>query len=425
MSDNKKTNDSVDCFSAYIRQRLKTHPTEPDNTCWHEIEARLQHKQHTSPLWRGLLVAASLLVAVFIANYIFTKKETTRVNTITDNNLHPEVPGENIPQKTITENEEITGNKETIQKKSSTLHLTAAKTVTIQEDKDLIQEETVVAEEEETLLTESKRKPDADNREEEKKKESKSNLQPIEQYTAYSMPPKHRSGKSNNWQVSAGFRSGGKLSSFLSRSNSLPSDIYYGSHPLPNDNISNEAEGINKPGNEQLEGEKNTEIKHAVPFSVGLTVRKKLNKTWGIESGLVYTYLSSEFKTENRNHYNATQQLYYLGLPVNMVANIWENQRWNVYASGGGMIEKGLRSVYKRQQYINNTPFNRKEERNISGVQWSLNGAVGISYDLYKDINLYLEPGISYYFDYNQPPSKRTEDPTSFNIRIGIRYDFK
>ncbi len=30
-------------------------------------------------------------------------------------------------------------------------------------------------------------------------------------------------------------------------------------------------------------------------------------------------------------------------VPVNLVINLWDNPDWNVYVSGGSMIEKGVR----------------------------------------------------------------------------------
>lgn len=60
----------------------------------------------------------------------------------------------------------------------------------------------------------------------------------------------------------------------------------------------------------------------------------------------------------------------------------------------------------------------------IDGLQWSLNLSVGVSYRLYRDWSLYLEPRYSYYFDNRQPVSYRTENMTLIGVGAGVRFEF-
>ena len=139
----------------------------------------------------------------------------------------------------------------------------------------------------------------------------------------------------------------------------------------------------------------------------------------------MYTRLSSDLVIEgNRHSYDAVLNLHYLGVPVNLTIDLWEKNRLSLYASGGGMVEKGLRAVYKQKTLYWDDFTKKNRTGRISGLQWSLNGGIGISYKFYREMNLYVEPGISYYFDCDQPVSRRTEDPLSCNLRLGIRYDF-
>lgn len=64
------------------------------------------------------------------------------------------------------------------------------------------------------------------------------------------------------------------------------------------------------------------------------------------------------------------------------------------------------------------------EKKGISGVQWSLNGSVGVSYRLYREWSLYLEPRISYYFNNDQPVSIRTENSVIIGLGAGFRFEF-
>jgi hypothetical protein len=161
------------------------------------------------------------------------------------------------------------------------------------------------------------------------------------------------------------------------------------------------------------------ETTHQIPLSFGLTFRYYLNAHWAIESGLVYTYLSSEYRY--RNDDRMKQQLHYLGLPVHAVYQFVDNSWFSVYLSGGGRMEKGLGAHYS--VFSQATRANRNET--IDGLQWSLNGQMGVSYHLTKRFSLYAEPGVRYFFpNATQPESIRTERPFHFSLSFGIRTDF-
>jgi hypothetical protein len=120
----------------------------------------------------------------------------------------------------------------------------------------------------------------------------------------------------------------------------------------------------------------------------------------------------------------ATLGLHYLGIPVNLVINLWDNPDWNVYVSGGGMIEKGVRSIYHVEAYGLDEHKSATYRSGIDGLQWSLNLSVGVSYRFYRDWSLYLEPRYSYYFNNNQPVSYRTENMTLIGVGAGVRFEF-
>ena len=155
-----------------------------------------------------------------------------------------------------------------------------------------------------------------------------------------------------------------------------------------------------------------------------MTVRKDFSRYIGVETGLVYTYLSSRMSQGGYVSYNSRLNLHYLGIPVNLVVNLWDNPKWNIYMSGGMMLEKGLRSKQMQHTYSLSSMETLVEKKGISGVQWSLNGSVGVSYRLYREWSLYLEPRISYYFDNDQPVSIRTENSVIIGLGAGFRFEF-
>ena len=170
----------------------------------------------------------------------------------------------------------------------------------------------------------------------------------------------------------------------------------------------------------------NTDGEYSAPLSFGLSIRKNLSTRWGIETGLVYTYLSSHYYWKENIPIDASQQLHYLGVPVNGVIYLWNNNpKWNVYLSAGAMLEKGLwmKTVRSRHENSNYTVI-ATQKSDIDGWQWSLNSSLGISYRFAKEAELYAEPRFSYFFDNEQPMNIRTDWPVSIGIGAGLRYSF-
>jgi len=58
------------------------------------------------------------------------------------------------------------------------------------------------------------------------------------------------------------------------------------------------------------------------------------------ETGLVYTYLSSNLTAGGAAYYTQNQQLHYLGIPLKLNWNFLKKRYFNLYLSGGGMLEK-------------------------------------------------------------------------------------
>ena len=283
-----------------------------------------------------------------------------------------------------------------------------------------------------------------------------------ENLTAYNNDYKRRKKGNNKWHILAGLGSVGNARSFLRP------DMGVKEYPKELENLSPPSEQTNDPINPNIDNpndptlttpsdklpgqpenpplwnptdpswdesnymyslqniQKNqiTDKTYSIPLSVGITVRKMLNNRLGIETGIVYTYLSTGFTVNSPQYYTADLNLHYLGVPLNLVVHLWDKKSWNIYASGGGMVEKGLQSVFKRERFMVYDSKKSIEKSSISGLQWSINGGLGVSYNFFKDMNLYVEPGFSYFFDCDQPMSKRTDDPFIFNLRVGLRYDF-
>ena len=147
-------------------------------------------------------------------------------------------------------------------------------------------------------------------------------------------------------------------------------------------------------------------VHHRQPVRVGLSLRYRLDERWGVESGLLYTHLSSDITTTANNKTTITEQrLNYIGLPLNISYELWKNRNFGLYVSAGGTIEKQLEA---------------------SPWQFSLNGAAGAEYKLSDIFSLYAEPGLGYYFnDGSSTPTIYQDRPLNFNLSFGLRFNIK
>jgi len=164
-----------------------------------------------------------------------------------------------------------------------------------------------------------------------------------------------------------------------------------------------------------------------LPLSFGITVKKELNRTFAVESGIVYSFLATTFSSPAPQKSTADLQLHYIGIPLNIHTRIYADRfsRWEAYVSGGGMVEKGVLSHFsQKNSYSDNAVTTVASNEKIDGLQWSVGISPGIDYKMYKNYSIYLEPKVSYYFDNNQPVSARTQHPVIFGINAGLRYSW-
>ena len=167
---------------------------------------------------------------------------------------------------------------------------------------------------------------------------------------------------------------------------------------------------------------------HHQPITTGVMVRYNLSQRFAVETGLNYSYLSSDI-SEGSDAYNTQrhQHLHYLGLPVNGVVTVWENRRFQVYGTAGAMIQKCV-SGNADVEYVVNGKVQSKEREDVDvkNIQASLNAAIGAQVKLGHKVGIYVEPGIGYYFDDNT--NVRTiykEHPVTFNLNVGLRLNFE
>lgn len=148
---------------------------------------------------------------------------------------------------------------------------------------------------------------------------------------------------------------------------------------------------------------------HRLPLNIGVKIDYGLSDRFSLESGLVYTYLSSQVSPRGTDK-TLTQRVHYIGVPIGVNYNIWENRHLDLYAGVGGRVDKCI-SAALDDRFLRMNP-----------LQFSAGGHVGLNYKLSRHVGFYLEPGISYFFD-DGSALKTTykENPLKATLSMGFR----
>ncbi len=152
-------------------------------------------------------------------------------------------------------------------------------------------------------------------------------------------------------------------------------------------------------------------FRHHQPLSFGISVRKELRYGLSVESGVNYTMLRSDVRKPFATD-DMSQKLHYIGVPLRLNWQCYEQGRFSLYIGVGGMAEKCLSAKLGTQSI---------DEKSW---QWSLNGAIGAQYRLGGLVGLYFEPEASYYLTETTLRTARTETPLSLTLRLGVRLSF-
>ena len=155
--------------------------------------------------------------------------------------------------------------------------------------------------------------------------------------------------------------------------------------------------------------------KHYQPISFGLTVKIPISSRISLSSGIVYTRLRSDF-TNIVNGYELEKQqtLYYLGIPLSAQYLLWGYKGLKVYATAGGQVDFCLEA--KMISGGTDIPYDKDR------AQFSMQGALGLQYDIIPQLGIYVEPGVKYYFNNGSKVRNFFKDkPTNFNLQLGLR----
>lgn len=238
---------------------------------------------------------------------------------------------------------------------------------------------------------------------------------------AYTPAERHSSrhdGVAARWTLSTSAMTGMGASSVTNSTATYveaigPDDVMWADNPLLGIGIFNQGKSVK------------TEYKHRLPVRVGLNVAYRLTDRLSVESGVSYTRLSSDMKDGTKDNYSSgSQKLDYIGVPLNVKYRAFGYRRLSVYASAGLLTEKCV-SGKTTHEYVISGEKKKHEAEDVAAKPWqlSVNAALGAQFDVLSSVGVYVEPGVSYYFDDRSPLSTiYKEKPLNFNLNLGVRY---
>ena len=192
-------------------------------------------------------------------------------------------------------------------------------------------------------------------------------------------------------------------------SNYDPAMFYYGSGDTRSSGYTEEPTRAFAPMDPLISASSvETDTRHHRPVRMSLTFHMPLGGIFGVETGASYTLHRSTVTTTSGSTVNRNiQTLKYLGIPVNLTADLYGNDWCRLYLSGGGMAEKCVSGE-------------------IKPLLWSLNAAAGAQINLGRSLGIYAEPGLSYHFDDGSPVRTIYKDrPLDFMMTVGARMSFR
>lgn len=152
---------------------------------------------------------------------------------------------------------------------------------------------------------------------------------------------------------------------------------------------------------------------HKLPFNLGAKVSFGLGRHFALETGLVYTFLRSDLNNYKSMGHRAMQQIHYLGIPIGFNFAFYKSQDFRAYVGASGRLDKAISSTLMGEN-LGENPW-----------QISLQGKIGLSYDIVPNLGLFVETGMAYYFDdQSRLQTFYKQHPLTFAISAGIQLNY-
>ncbi len=163
---------------------------------------------------------------------------------------------------------------------------------------------------------------------------------------------------------------------------------------------------------------------HRMPFTWSLALKYRLNHRFGLESGLNYSRLTSDFEMgADGNTIREQQTIHYLGIPMKGIYNMYGGKRWSIYGSLGLTTEIPVHSTLYSDFYVNGQYEAGDKAAVRASWQFSPTLGLGLQYQLTPYVSFFVEPSLQYYIPMKTDiETYRTEHPFTFALPLGIRF---
>ena len=162
---------------------------------------------------------------------------------------------------------------------------------------------------------------------------------------------------------------------------------------------------------------------HRMPVTWSLALKYKLNDRWGIETGINYSRLTSDFEMgTNGNTINERQVIHYVGIPVKGIYNLYSGRLWNLYGGAGLTTEIPVYSPMYSNYYVRGN-FEASEKTTLHAPwQFSTTFGLGLQYHITPHIGIFAEPSLQYFIPTGSNiETYRTEHSFMFSLPLGLR----
>ena len=406
-----------------MQQKMADYQQPAPEVSWEMLDKALatnKPKAKVVPMWMHRLAAAVVVgIVVVSAGYLVLRQQDEDTMAIVNKQM-PEV----VPTRELTQTEEtiqtVAESNAQPQRLLARVSSQPATTATTTEFVETTQEGSLPVQSVQQKEKEKENTEDSSST----KDRSVASQSPVHSATVIYPSDFHRSSSSTD---------GKRLMAKAYLSNSMTGGANAMSLSTAISNSENNCPDINDPKDNSnptynpstpIVQEKEERVSHRQPIRFGLTLCYRLNDQWSIESGLVYTRLSSDYTYLLAGTPNAQgeQQLSYIGIPLKVNYQLWNSRHVGLYVTAGGMMEK----MVKGSLQMTENGKEQKTDVSIKALQFSVNGAVGMEYRLTNLMSIYAEPGVDYYFNnHSNVPTYYQEKPFSFNLNVGLRFSIK
>ena len=163
--------------------------------------------------------------------------------------------------------------------------------------------------------------------------------------------------------------------------------------------------------------------RHNMPLALTASFEKRFGR-WGIGSGLTYTFMSADYEMPE-NARKGTQSLHYLGIPVYVSFQVAQVKRFSFYASAGGEVDFNISGTQRESSDSQAYPLLKEESVRDKKPQFSVQAHIGAAFELFKRLDLYVEPTLGYYIPNNSATHSIWHDrPWNVSLSLGLRKGF-